>query len=169
MQRAMIATEAIETETIADGGSTPIPGVDTRRSVLTWMRLARVFQKINRRSAESLRKSGLTLAQFDVLAQIGADEGLTQQELARKLLVTKGNVCQLLDKLEAQALVERRTVAGGRGNLLFLTPAGWEFRDRVLPAHEERIAANFDVLDREEMQTLRTILRKIDQSLDSVE
>ena len=35
-----------------------------------------------------------------MLAKVGSTEGISQQELADALLVTKGNVCQLLDKME---------------------------------------------------------------------
>lgn len=68
--------------------------------VLAWLRLARVYTAIDRRTAQFLRRFDLTTAQFDVIAQVGAHEGLTQQELAEALLVTKGNVTQLLDRLE---------------------------------------------------------------------
>src|SRR6185312_3683449 len=76
-------------------------------AVLAWLRLARVYQKIDRASAEQLRRWGLSVAQFDVLAHIGAREGLSQQQLADSLLVTKGNVTQLLHRLEHDGLVRR--------------------------------------------------------------
>ncbi|HEY8492104.1 MAG TPA: MarR family transcriptional regulator, partial [Dehalococcoidia bacterium] len=93
-----------------------------RPPVLAWLRLARVFQRLERALVQQLRAWDLSLAQFDLLAHVGAAEGLTQQELADRLLVTKGNVCQLLEKLERRGLVVRRPE--GRANRLFLTPAG---------------------------------------------
>src|SRR4051812_21975307 len=85
------------------------PGPRPRESgVLAWMRLARVYGKVQQRSARHLRPFGLTVAQFDVLAQVGAAAGLSQQELAERLLVTKGNVCGLLDRLERAGLVTRQ-------------------------------------------------------------
>jgi DNA-binding MarR family transcriptional regulator len=45
---------------------------------------------------------GLNNAQFDVLAHVGAVEGMTQQELADSILVTKGNVALLLDRVEGR-------------------------------------------------------------------
>ena len=40
-------------------------------AVLAWMRLARVYQKVDRASAAHLRRWGLSVAQFDVLARVG--------------------------------------------------------------------------------------------------
>jgi hypothetical protein len=77
-------------------------------AVLGWLRLMRVYQKIDRASAENVRMWGISVAQFDVLAHVGALEGMTQQELANSLLVTKGNVCQLVGKLEDRGLISRR-------------------------------------------------------------
>ncbi len=137
-----------------------------RPAIVPWMRLARVYHRIDRRTAEQLRLADLTVAQFDVLAQIGAREGINQQELADRLLVTKGNVCQLLDRLEARGLVERRHPPGGRGNLLFLTRAGAELRAGVLPEQQRTIRQSLSGLNAGELDQLSRLLRKIERSLD---
>jgi DNA-binding MarR family transcriptional regulator len=137
-----------------------------KQSVIAWMRLARVYHKIDRRSAEAFREAGLSTAQFDVLAQVGAREGCTQQELADRLLVTKGNVCQLLDKLERRGWIERRPLARGRGNQLYLTEDGQRIRSATVPAQEQRVAEWLSVLSEEECEQLGLLLRKLDRSLD---
>ena len=53
-----------------------------KAAVGAWLRLVRVFQKIERASAEQFAAHGLTAAQFDILAQLGRKEGISQQELA---------------------------------------------------------------------------------------
>src|SRR5689334_3263553 len=55
-------------------------------AVFAWLRLARVFQKINMRSERSFREHKLSTGQFDVLAQVGAANGISQQQLAAALL-----------------------------------------------------------------------------------
>src|SRR6202171_4978445 len=104
-------------------------------SLLAWLRLVRVFQKVDRASTDSLRCRQLSPAQLDVLAKVGSAEGISQQELADALLVTKGNVCQLLDKMEGTGLLERRPE--GRVNRLFLTDHG----RRVHQKHRARARA----------------------------
>src|SRR6478752_7087481 len=104
--------------------------------VIAWMRLARVYTLIDRESASLLRQFDLSVAQFDVIAQVGAREGRTQQELADALLVTKGNITQLLDRLEERRLIERRTEPGRRGKMLYLTDSGWNLNRQAVPAQE---------------------------------
>lgn len=103
------------------------------------------------------------MAQFDVLAHVGADEGTTQQALADSLLVTKGNVCQLLDRMEQTGILERRQE--GRTNRLFLKERGKSLFDSAVPEHEDTIAEMFSALTPAEQVQLLTLLRKLDRSL----
>jgi DNA-binding MarR family transcriptional regulator len=101
-----------------------------------------------------------------VLARVGAREGCTQQELADRLLVTKGNVCQLVDKMEARGWIERRPAAHGRSNLLFLTEKGARKRSEAVPEQESHITRIFSALEPAERTELSRILRKLERSLD---
>ncbi len=132
-------------------------------SVLAWLRLYRVVQKIDRLQSTHLRSWGLNTAQFDVLARVGATSGLTQQELADSLLVTKGNVSQLLNRMEQQGLLRR--CQDRRNNNLVLTEKGQELHDRVVPAHEQLIAQELSVLSSSETADLQRLLRKLDHAL----
>ena len=133
------------------------------RAALVWIRLARVSQKLRRAGADHLRRWELTPAQFDVLAHVGASPGLSQQELADSLLVTKGNVCQLLDRMSRGGLIARRQE--GRANRVFLTDMGERRYAEVVPAYEARIASRLAVLSPEELARLLDSLRKLDRAL----
>src|SRR5579864_487137 len=132
--------------------------------LLAWMRLARVFQKVDRAATESLRFRQLSPAQVDVLAKVGSAEGISQQELANALLVTKGNVCQLLDKMEASGLLERRP--DGRVNRLFLTDQGRRVHEEVVPKHDAMLAAYFNTLSTQDQRQLTRILRQVDRAME---
>src|SRR5438067_9295271 len=132
--------------------------------LLAWMRLARVFQKVDRVATESLRYRQLSPAQVDVLAKVGSFEGISQQELANALLVTKGNVCQLLDKMEGSGLLERRP--DGRVNRLFLTDQGRRIHDEVVPRHDAMLAEHFSTLNEDEQRELLRLLRQLDHALE---
>ena len=127
-----------------------------------WLRLLRVCHRIERTLGEDLRDHNLSLAQFDVLAHVDSAEGMTQQQLAGRLLVTKGNVCQLLDRLEATHLIERRRE--GRSNRLYLTDGGRTLFEELLPEHEARIAEQFSSLSAVEQLQLLALLRRLDQA-----
>lgn len=141
----------------------PQRGSGRDHAVLAWLRLLRVYQQVSRSAAEQVGSAGLSLAQFDVLAHVGADEGCHQQQLADALLVTKGNVTQLLDRMEECGLVERRQV--GRTKCIYLTERGRSLRADVVPAHEAVIADRLGVLSTEEQRQLLRLLRKLDQAL----
>ena len=65
------------------------------------------------------------MPQCDVLTTLTEKEGVSQQELAERLYVTKGNISGLLDRLEAAGLVERRAIAADRRQYaIYLTEAG---------------------------------------------
>jgi DNA-binding MarR family transcriptional regulator len=132
-------------------------------AVAAWLRLARVYHKVDRASAAALRGRGLSVAQFDVLAQVGAHPGITQQELADALLVTKGNVCQILDRLEAAGRLVRRQE--GRANRVLLTAAGRRLHDEAVPAQEALVAEQMAALTPDEQRALLGLLRKLDRAL----
>lgn len=132
-------------------------------SVVAWLRLLRVGQKIGRVLTEDLKRWDLNMAQFDTLARVGSSEGITQQELAESLLVTKGNVCQMLDRLERRDLIYRRPE--GRANRLFLTKEGRSLFKEVVPPHEELVAAQFSELSPEEQRDLMRLLGKLERAL----
>jgi DNA-binding MarR family transcriptional regulator len=133
--------------------------------VLAWLRLARVFQKIDTRSERFFRSHGLNTAHFDVLAQVGAARDMTQQELADALLVTKGNISQLLSKLEQVGLITRRQA--GRTNCLSLTEQGQQLVNRVVPQQEALIADLLAPLSDDEQRELLRLLRKLDHGIST--
>jgi len=132
-------------------------------AVMAWLRLVRVFQKVHQITSRGLRCSSLSLAHFDVLMHVGAAEGITQQELADSLLVTKGNVCQVLGRMEEADLIRRHSQ--GRVNRLYLTESGREIFRHVRPDHERRVEEAFDALSSAEQHQLLALLRKLDHGL----
>ena len=134
-----------------------------RHSVLAWLRMWRVVQKVERAAAEHLRAHDLNYAQFDVLAHVGAAEGSRQKELGASLLVTKGNVSHLVDQMERRGLVSRRQE--GRTNRLYLTEEGRRLFEEVVPAHEDLVHQLMSALPEEEQVHLHELLRGLDRSL----
>lgn len=155
----------MESKTTKSRNSTSKDGIK-KWSVLSWLRMARGYTKIDRETADHVGAFDLSVAQFDVLAQIGAHEGLSQNQLAEALLVTKGNISQLVTKMEARGLVERRPAPAGRDNQLFLTERGHKLFEVVVPAQERLIDARFSCLSAREQQQLHGLLVKLDRSIE---
>ncbi len=131
----------------------------TRLGAIAWVRLMRLARDMMRAEERHLRAMGLSIAEIDILAQVGVREGLTQQELARALLVTQGNVTYHVDRLARRGLVERR--ADGRCNRLFLTECGRALFRQVVPGQEAWHASRLAVLNLEEQRAFLALLRKL--------
>ena len=129
-------------------------------AVLLWRRIARVYHGIIDELETALAEHGLTGMEFDALVHVGRREGITQQRLARRLLVTKGNVSYQVGKLEERGLIERRPA--GRCNHLHLTPTGRTVLDRATPQKNALHVERFGALDHNERQHLLRLLRRLD-------
>jgi DNA-binding MarR family transcriptional regulator len=128
------------------------------QAVVAWTRLVRIYQQIDRLSQRNFRTLALSTAWFDVLARVGAREGLTQGELADVLLVTKGNISQLLSKMESARLVERR--ADGRSLRIHLTAEGRALAGEAVPRQEALLKKSLAGLNEAEQAELVRLLRK---------
>lgn len=135
--------------------------------ILAWLHLMRIHHQVQKREIAHLAQYNLTLPQFDVLAQLAREEGITQQTLADRLLVTKGNVCGLMDRMMEQELVERRAdPEDRRAYMLHLTPKGKQLIETVLPAHSRIIADLVGKLAPEKQKQLLDLLRELDRALE---
>lgn len=137
---------------------------DLTPPVRAWVRIMRVFHRIDRIATDEMRNWDLSVARFDVINHAGLHEGTNQQDLADALLVTKGNICQLLDSLERDGLIRRERK--GRSNLIFLTDAGRELRENAMRDHVELISTAMNALSTDELRTLTALLRKVERGLD---
>ncbi len=91
---------------------------------------------------ERLREVGVSIPQCDVLTTLTEKEGVSQQELAKRLYVTKGNISGLIDRLAEAGLVERRPTANDRRqHAIHLTDAGRAMADKAIAVQRRWIAA----------------------------
>jgi DNA-binding MarR family transcriptional regulator len=124
--------------------------------------LAECMQGFERFSGESVRRSGLTHAQFDIIATLGNTPGMSYKELGEKTLITKGTLTGVIERLEQKGLVAReRSSDDKRSFFVRLTQAGEAtFRD-VFPkvvAHGKQLFAAYSEADFDEVEL---VLRKL--------
>jgi DNA-binding MarR family transcriptional regulator len=94
-------------------------------AIRVWFRLLRLQTRINLSMTARVREIGLSVPQCDVLTTLTEREGISQQDLAARLYVTKGNISGLIDRLEAAHLVERRSIEEDRrSHAIYLTQQG---------------------------------------------
>lgn len=116
----------------------------------------RIHQRIDAAGEHQFKKLGINTAWFDVLVQLQESEGMTQQELSERMFVTKGNISQLLAKIEQAGLIKRES--NGRCRCVWLTDAGKELATKALPLQELRIKESLSLLTEEQVETLVELL-----------
>lgn len=109
-----------------------------------WFRFLRLNRRVTVAVAGELREVGLSIPQFDVLSTLTEQQGLTQQDLAARLYVTKGNVSGLIDRLVDAGLVERHPIPGDRrSHALHLTARGADLARRGMAVQEGYVRRTF--------------------------
>lgn len=133
----------------------------------TWVQMAGVTARVQRHIVELLAQHDLTLPQFDVLATLRYSEGVTQQDLAERMLVTKGNICGLIDRLERSKLVQRRPdPQDARANRLYLTATGKRRIDTILPDHDAAVIQLFSSFSSPQLKTFQDMLSSVQQKTE---
>lgn len=108
----------------------------------SWIAVGRACQSMQATLAKALAPLDLKPPHLDVLVNLYRFEGLTQQELARKLLVGRSNVSMTLPQLEKRGLIERQGDAVDRRILrLRLTPAGRRTAEKAMAIQTAMIEA----------------------------
>jgi DNA-binding MarR family transcriptional regulator len=129
------------------------------RSVRVWFRLIRLEARMQAAVGERLRQIGVSIPQCDVLTTLSEEEGVSQQDLAKRLYVTKGNISGLLDRLESAGLVERRAAASDRRQYsIHLTLAGRAMAEKAIEVQHLWIAATLGRMDEGGLDALETQL-----------
>jgi len=109
-------------------------GLMSKESLPAW-NLMQTAHVVGLRFVEVFTAVGLTPTQFAILMHLDDDEGLTQAQLARRVLVRPQSMGILVTTLLARGLVVRDGPGGrGRRSGLSLTAAGQEALQRAWPA-----------------------------------
>ncbi len=137
-------------------------------AVRLWFRLIRLEARMSAAISDRLRMIGVSIPQTDVLTTLTEEEGVSQQELAKRLYVTKGNISGLIDRLAAAGFVERRpSESDRRQHAIYLTDAGRAMAERAIAVQHRWIEATLGRMDPADLAaldrqlvTLRDIVRE---------
>ena len=128
-------------------------------AVRVWFRLMRLETRMRVAVADRLRHLGLSVPQCDVLTTLTEKEGISQQALAQRLYVTKGNISGLIDRLVAAGLVERRPIAADkRQHAIYLTPAGRDAAEKAIACQRRFVADTIGRLPASKLTSLDRLL-----------
>ena len=105
--------------------------------------LASSYVLIEKEIGRALRTFGLSAVKLNVLLivkHVGKDNGLSQVDICRRMIVSAGNITRLLDRIEREKLLERVTDAGDRRvNLIKITKKGSDLLMKVWPVYKKKV------------------------------
>ena len=134
------------------------------------MTLIRIFGRMTARGGQLAKRHGLSLPHLEVLLCLNHGEGISQQDVAERLLLTKGNICVMVQKMESAGLIERRSDPDDqRFHRLYMTPAGKQLLCEILPEHKAMTGRMLKRLTQVEQTTLHELLCRIDDTLSEDE
>ena len=135
------------------------------RTIGAWRSLLQAHATLVRQLEVDLEeKTGLALADFDVLAQLALAGGeLRMTELANRALISRSGMTRRVARLVDQGLVRRASAnADGRGVVVALTDAGADRLTETAPVHARGIADYFvSRLEEDELAVLESALDKV--------
>ena len=137
----------------------------TRESLLAWLDLLRASNVIKKDVDARFREEfDQSISRFDALAALErADRsGLRAGALSRQLVVSEGNVTQLMSKLLRDGLVEKRDDDhDGRVVIYSLSGEGRRLFNRMARAHRQWIRDVFAGFSDAELIELRDLLHRL--------
>ena len=147
----------------------PIPGPRDPR-LETWRAFLVAHAQIRRQLERELQaEQALGLGEYEVLLLLvrADDRRLRMSELADLLGLSRSGVTRLVDRLQAEALVERASCdTDRRGSWAMLTDAGHKRLRRASPTHLRGVGRHFlDRIPPDELEALgRTLTRVLTDS-----
>ncbi len=131
-----------------------------------WLAVARVHSLWAQRLSQALQPMGLRMAQFDIMANLLYEPGMTQQRLAEKIFVGRSNLSMALPDLEANGWVRRDADAVDRRvRRLYLTAEGEALTRAALSEETKLLDEMMHVLSEDECNLVGDLMRRLGDSL----
>ena len=113
-----------------------------------------------------LKQLGLHVGQEMFLYELWSNEGITQTELAERLLLRPATVTNTLQRLEREGMVERRSdIEDQRMSRVYVTDKGRSMEDPVYEKWNQLEQESFRGFSVEEQVLLRRLLLQVYQNL----
>ncbi|ABC91169.1 probable transcriptional regulator protein, MarR family [Rhizobium etli CFN 42] len=128
----------------------------------SWIAVARACQLMQQSLARSLVDLDIKPPHLDILVNLYRFEGISQQELARKLLVGRSNMSMLLPQMETRRLIERRGDERDKRVLrLYLTDEGRKVTEAAMAIQTDLIERTLSEEPIEQCMATATSMERI--------
>jgi DNA-binding MarR family transcriptional regulator len=135
-----------------------------------WVKMALLYQKAFRVLAERLFGVGLSVAQFDLLVQLvqAEPEKPKQSDLAKRLLVTKGNISGMVTRMAEQGTLQRYDDPNDRrSNRICITEQGRALHQAGSVIQQKLVCEMFEGVDHDTLRNLEEVVSNIIEKLGS--
>jgi DNA-binding MarR family transcriptional regulator len=127
-----------------------------------------VYRAFVKELAEQLAPHGLTTSQWSAMRVLWETDGLSQVELAQRMMVEKASLTSVLQSMADAGLITRvRNTADRRKVNIFLTAAGRRLREQVLPLGDLINKRATRGLSAAEVKEIRALLTKVMRNLQA--
>ncbi len=135
-----------------------------------WIAVAKASQIIHQKLAKALTSLDIKVPHLDILANLYRFEGISQQDLARKLLVGRSNISMLLPQIEKRGLIERRPDERDKRILrLHLTEKGRELTRKALAIELELIEYSMSTTSEDECNHVGDVMKRMISRMEEFE
>lgn len=137
-----------------------LPKDPTQRA---WVAIQRFGPALLERVEVELKAAGFpALEWYDVLWAIEREGPLRQRELAAHMLIARYSISRLIDRIEAEGLVERRECPeDARGQVVHATAKGQKLRKAMWAVYGKAMREALSPLSEREAMQLATLLSKL--------
>ena len=140
-------------------------GQTADKSMQTWMQLFRSFNKIRTKETAYIQKFDLTMNQFQVLEVLYHRGDLNIGSITKFTMSTPGNITVVVRNLKRDGYITSiADIKDKRASILSITQKGKDIIEELFPNHAKNFEEYFKVLDEQELDSLFTILRKLQKS-----
>ena len=128
-------------------------------------------RKLSRRHSRFLNENfEMALAEWWLLAQISQKSPTTVRDLAARTLIDKAQVSRGIEQLKSREYVRRETdPKDKRSALFYITQAGTDAYEKIMPARRANQSELMSQLTREERDMFRASITKLSTYLDENE
>ena len=132
--------------------------------------LAHVHKYTRRFMTENLEQYGIDGSTYGFLFFLYHQDGLTEKEITRYMLVDKATTTRAISKLEKSGYLKREKDENDRRSYkIFLTPRADRMRPHLLNLRNEWNSVFLGCLEEDEREDLLELLTRIEQNLHSIQ
>lgn len=125
------------------------------------------FEVLSRYLEVELRRYDATLIRFHIMSTLFKNGGeMTPSEIAESVFREKNSITAVINTMERQGIVRREPSTDDRRSVkVVITDKGWQEANKLNPIAQELSREALSCIDKEQIEVLIGIMRKIRESL----